>query len=140
MKYRLQINNRISEISRLEDLMQELENRNNLTERLLHEVNLIIEELVSNTILYGYPVEEENKHHIDIEIIVSRKSLRIHISDDAFPFNPLESGLKESNKAKEISEVNVGGLGLGLVGYYSDEIKYAYLQNRNHIWIVKYFT
>lgn len=138
MKLTLQINNRIDEISRLEALVTELARERPLDKEFLNEVNLVLEELISNTILHGYPPDELGSHTIKIELILEEEALKIHITDDARRFNPLTKEPIRKKEAGKLQDMELGGLGLRLVHHFSDKIDYAYRENRNHLWIVKY--
>src|SRR5262245_33798278 len=50
--------------------------------------NLVIEELVTNSIKYGY--EDAGEHDVEIKVQLSAKELAVTVTDDGNPFNPLE--------------------------------------------------
>lgn len=87
---------------------------------ILYLSRLVIEELVSNTIKYGY--DDQAVHEIRIDARVEEGTMIIEISDDGHPFNPLEA--PEPAVHLPVNERPVGGLGLHLVRSMGDSVEY----------------
>jgi anti-sigma regulatory factor (Ser/Thr protein kinase) len=88
--------------------------------------NLAIEELVTNSVKYGYADTDE--HLIDVEMRVADGRLVVHVIDDGRAFNPLEAPAPDLSQP--IDERPVGGLGLHLLRTLSDTMTY---ERRNHL-------
>ena len=97
-------------------------------------IGLCLEEILINTIRYGYPKERTGKIHIALH--ASREALHLEITDDAVPFNPLEASA--SNAQTPLAERPIGGLGIPLLHHFCDEIRYAHLAQGNRITLKKY--
>ena len=60
-----------------------------LAEEITFEVNLAVDELITNTISYGYDDDEE--HRIEVLLRLAGGALLIEISDDGRAFDPLQA-------------------------------------------------
>lgn len=93
-------------------------------------VNLVLEELFTNTVRHGYRGE------CDAPIWVSLSSgpgmLRVTYEDSAPPFNPWV-GLPEFAPDATLRSRKIGGLGVLLTRKLASSRDYAYLYGRNRI-------
>jgi serine/threonine-protein kinase RsbW len=94
---------------------------------------IILEELFTNAIRYGYP---EGATHRSIKLALAAPPGRIEIefSDDGGPFNPLAYELPESDRP--FAERG-GGEGLRIVRSLVDEARYRREGERNHLALVR---
>lgn len=95
----------------------------------LRKVKLVIEELLTNTIKYGYKDSKEGI--IELKIIPNRKSLRIEVIDDGNPFDP--TLIREHTVANSIADLKIGGLGLIIVRKSCSRMKYKRCGNKNFL-------
>lgn len=116
----IQIQNRVEEIRGLEDSLRRFFADNDLVEDELATIHLVLEELVSNVISYGY--DDDRPHTIVIRVDLRDQDLRIEVEDDGRAFNPLEQPIPEL--ADTLEEHRVGGLGLLLVRKLTDQLSY----------------
>ena len=96
-----------------------------------HDINrteLVLEELLSNTIKYGY--RDNQEHLIHLHITVWPQKLDITIRDDASPFDPRTETNTNTNAPLETRKI--GGLGLLLVNKFTDDIDYHATPTSNH--------
>ena len=99
----------------------------------LLELTLVIEELIVNTITYGYPVET-NKANIELRLTYfSDKTVKVVIIDDGIPFNILKVEKPDINLS--LLERPNGGLGILFVKSKTDMISYK-RKNGNNILIL----
>jgi anti-sigma regulatory factor (Ser/Thr protein kinase) len=96
-------------------------------------INLVIEEAVSNIIFYAF--NDNNKHEIRISISLNDKMLTIKITDSGMPFNPLLQQQPDISLPAE--ERPVGGLGIFLMSQIMDEINYTRQKNQNILTLQK---
>lgn len=96
-------------------------------------VSLVIEELVTNCIKYGY--DDEGEHVIDIVLSLGDRMLTMVVADDGHAFNPLEAPRPDLSAA--IEDRPIGGLGLHLLRELSDEARYERRDGRNRLTLVK---
>jgi anti-sigma regulatory factor (Ser/Thr protein kinase) len=127
------IENQIGELSTLAEKIDELAMEWNLSQTLAMNINLVIEEAVSNIIFYAY--NDQSKHEIRITISLENGRLTIKITDDGIPFNPLAQEQPDINLPAE--ERPVGGLGIFLISQIMDEMKYDRNKNENILTLIK---
>ena len=130
---RFVIENQIGELSSLADKIDELAEEWELSPALAMNMNLVIEEAVSNIIFYAF--NDDNKHEIRISISLENSSLTIKIIDDGIPFNPLAQ--QQPNITLPAEERPVGGLGIFLISQIMDEMNYARQKNQNILTLIK---
>ena len=98
-----------------------------------YAVNLSIDEILTNTISYGY--DDDAEHRIDLTFRVEGESLVVTIVDDGRPFD--SSTEREPDFDATIEERALGGLGLFLVQQMMDEMTYERSDDRNVITLRK---
>ena len=131
MEATIRIANRLPELSTLEEKLTALLESGGASQEFIDDVILIAEELVTNTVSYGY--EDEDEHHIEIEVSHSAGGWRFRFRDDAGAFNPLEAPPPDL----EASERPIGGLGIHLVKELSDLVSYERSEGCNIITVEK---
>ncbi|MDP8298545.1 MAG: SpoIIE family protein phosphatase [Candidatus Tantalella remota] len=128
-----QIKNEIPQIRVLANFMEEFGKKNGIPDDLMNDVNLSLEELIHNTISYGY--EDGSLHFIDVRIRLKDKELLLEIVDDAKAFNPLETPKPDVNKPLE--DRTVGGLGIFIVRNIMDKVEYKRKKDKNILILKK---
>ena len=127
------IENQIGELSTLAEQIDDLAAQWDLAQAMAMNINLVVEEAVSNIIFYAY--NNNYKHKIKISISLENKLLTIKITDDGIPFNPLEQQQPDINLPAE--ERPVGGLGIFLISHMMDELNYIRKGNQNILTLHK---
>ncbi|MFW5705452.1 MAG: ATP-binding SpoIIE family protein phosphatase, partial [Bacteroidota bacterium] len=117
----LDIKSRIAEIARVEAFTEVLADEWNIGMADMHKINLVLEEVVSNIINYGY--EDTSEHRIHITASFDTHTVRITVNDDARAFNPLEHEDPETENVP-LEEREVGGLGIFFVKKMMDRVSY----------------
>jgi serine/threonine-protein kinase RsbW len=123
MTYRYQ--NTVAEFD-FETMNQEVEAfcaQNAVPGNKLFSIQLIIEELVTNIIKYG------NGEMITIELNIKAEGLKLVITDNSAPYNPLEATAPDIGLAAE--DRSIGGLGLFLVGKMVKALNYEHQDGFN---------
>ena len=93
------------------------------------QVSLIVEEIFVNIVKYS------KTDFIKVNVEFKKPTLTMEFIDNGIEFNPL---LKENPQLpKNIDEAEIGGLGIMLTKEISDELNYKYVNNENHLKIVK---
>ncbi|MXW41918.1 MAG: ATP-binding protein [Acidimicrobiia bacterium] len=96
---------------------------------LTMRANLILEELVLNTLTYG---SVGGLTGIDIELQFQDNKLSVQIIDDGAEFNPLvDAPIPDTNLP--LQDRAIGGLGVFLVKTMSQDLAYKRENNRNHL-------
>ena len=93
------------------------------------KIELVLDELMNNTIDYGYPDGGAGEIRVAIERLPGR--VTIDYADDARLFDPF--ALPEPDVTLGIDERKPGGLGVHLVRKLMSESAYTVERERNHI-------
>ena len=100
---------------------------NSLSGEVTHDIHLVLEEVFSNIVFYGFCDQDE--HQIFISLSLRNNTLVLEINDDGIPFNPLKS--EAFNPKIPLEERETGGMGIHIVRELVDEIEYYRKQNKN---------
>ena len=123
------LKNKSSEIVRLADFVVLFGSENSLSDAIVNRVNMCLEELVTNIIKYG--CDNDAQHEIEILFEIEDDKLKVKVTDDAKPFDPLLLPTPDVNKPLE--ERPVGGLGIYLVKNVMDSVEYKREEGKNII-------
>ena len=96
-------------------------------------INLALEEIVSNVMLYAYP--EGQSGRVLIEAERSNSQIVFVVSDSGKPFDPTKQADADITLSAE--ERQIGGLGIYLVRQIMDEIHYQRIDNKNILTLIK---
>ena len=78
--------NKIDELAVLSAKIEDLAERWEIPLPVSMNINLVLEEAISNIIFYAYNDSEE--HQIKVDITINGKDLVLKIEDDGIPFDP----------------------------------------------------
>ena len=102
-------------------------------QHVAYAVNLAIDEILTNTISYGY--EDDERHQIEIIVRLEEQSLVVVIVDDSMPF---DLGLApERDLDLSLEDTALGGLGLYLVHQMMDSVDYRREEGCNVVTLIK---
>lgn len=109
---------------------------NGVPEAVQNVLAIVMEEILTNTMKYGYA--EDRPGEVAIEAAISAASITLTIADDADPFDPLQA---QAPKLKvPIDKRDIGGLGLHLVRSLTDSLSYAHIDGRNVLTVTKRYS
>lgn len=114
--------------------VEEFAQANQLPAQIAFQINLCLEELITNTISYGYP--EGGEHEIMVDMVLQEEMLIITIHDDGLAFNPLAHAEPDLNM--NIADRPIGGLGIHLVRKMMDAIEYRHQAGKNVLVMKKW--
>ena len=97
-----------------------------------YAVRLVLDELVSNVINYGYDDQAEHQIGLTIE---TGDPFAVTITDDARAFNPLEDAPAPVLEGP-VEDRPIGGLGLHILKQMGMKMDYRRDQNRNVLRVV----
>jgi anti-sigma regulatory factor (Ser/Thr protein kinase) len=123
-------------LSELEKLGKELAGaavKWQLPRRAVIEINLVLEELFTNTVSYGF--DDDPKHKVSITMDHDIDSVRITMSDDGNQFDPTVP--EDPALDRPLEERDIGGLGIFLVRQYVDDLTYKREGDRNIVMLTK---
>lgn len=127
------ISNRIGELTVLTGITEDLVHKWQLPDSLAMNLNLVMEEALSNIIYYAY--NDSAEHKIRISISLGRQGLTIRIKDDGIPFDP--SSHLQPDISLPAMDRPVGGLGIFLISKFMDTVHYSRKNNLNILTITK---
>lgn len=126
MKIQFQLRNQLTELCSLHERLKELETTWHFPKRVCLEINLILDELVTNIINYG---DRDNDASIDVTIKKTEDKLTIQVTDDGPPFDPTKCTAPDTTTKLAVRQC--GGLGIHLVRKFSDSCSYNRIENQN---------
>ena len=129
----LELRNSLSELDTLGQSLQQFGEELGLSNKVLFQICLAMEEIVSNIISYGYT--DDAVHWIKIAILHEQGILIIRLEDDGIPFNPLWA--QEPDCECPVEERKVGNLGIHLCKKVMDEMIYERCGNKNILTLKK---
>ena len=106
--------------------------RHGLAEEIAFEVNLAVDELVTNMI--GY--DDNGEHRIELVLRLEGGALTIEITDDGRAFDPLQAPAPDPGAS--LQDRAVGGLGIYLVHKTMDTLAYRRQDGRNVVTLTKH--
>jgi phosphoserine phosphatase RsbU/P len=130
----IKLNNRLSEFDRLSQTLSEFGRQHGLGPNIVHDLNLTLEEIITNIISYGYT--DSREHEIKVRLTVQPGEVKAEVEDDGQFFNPLEA--PEPDTAKSLQERTIGGLGIHLVRKLMDGLEYQRQEGKNLLAMKKH--
>lgn len=92
-----------------------------------HRLTLVLEELLTNVIAYGY--DDDAEHKINAKVSLEDGMLTAVFEDDGRPFNPYEA--QKPAMTGPLEKRSVGGLGIHLILTIMDSVEYERIGDRN---------
>jgi serine/threonine-protein kinase RsbW len=132
-KDRLVIGNTIAEMVKVIEFVEKFGAAHGIPQAAINDLNVCLDELLNNTISYGY--DDQAPHSIAIDLTLAAGLLTADIKDDGKPFDPRKSTPKPSRGT--IQSRAVGGLGLHFVKTLMDEVGYMRMGRNNVVRLVK---
>lgn len=132
-KKEISIKNQLTQLEVLVNELEILSEEWELPMSISLNLNLVLEELITNTIFYGY--EDQNEHLIKIEMSFENQVITLKIEDDGKEFNPLL--MAEPNIELSVQDREIGGLGIHFVRKLMDEVSYSRMNNKNILTLTK---
>ena len=105
-----------------------------LAAQLAYAVNLAIEEILTNTISYGY--DDDDPHRIELILRLEPGALVVVTVDDSRAFDPSQVE-PAPDLQSSLEERAPGGLGLFLVQQMMDEVEYQRRDGCNVVMLTK---
>lgn len=125
--------NRQPEIARLQDELEKFATHHQLPKRAWHEVQLALEEQLTNVVRYAY--SDDREHRIKVRVTFRPPELRIEVEDDGCPFNPLQHPTPDLSQP--IEQRPIGGLGIHMIRNTLDKVDYRRENERNILTMIK---
>jgi len=126
---RLRISNQRVELARVKEGVDQFAAAHGLPPTVLADLQVSLDEILSNIISYGYA--DTATHEIVIQLAIADGVLHAVIEDDGAPFNPLTAPLPDTGA--DLSKRAIGGLGIRFIRALNDEVRYERAGNRNRL-------
>ncbi len=123
----LVLKNNRSEIHKIETVLRKFAKEHDISEEVLLDVNLALEEIFINIISYAY--DDDNEHNITVNIVMENEQLIAKIADEGKPFNLLDRPSPDIEKP--IEERPNSGMGVLLVKELMDNVEYTRINGKN---------
>lgn len=120
MHKHLTIDNRLDQLQRVASFVEEICEEVGLGADLVFNLNLVLEEAVTNVIMYAYT--DESLHSIKITAIAGNGVLTLTVEDDGMAFDPTQ--VPDADVTLSAEERPIGGLGIFLIRKIMDEVAY----------------
>ena len=127
MRKELRIKNQVSELEKVAQFVEEIGEELGLNMELQMNLNLVMEEMVSNVIFYAYPEGED----AEIELLAKSdgKELTFVLSDQGKEFDP--TAKEDANPDINPADREIGGMGIFIVKNIMNKVTYQRLEGRN---------
>lgn len=129
----IEIENKIENLEKVAEFLTKFGKENNLNQKSVFELNLILDEAITNVIQYGF--EDDHIHNIEIKIQRNYNDIELQIIDDGKEFNPID--FKSADVETTLKDKPVGGLGIFFIKQKADNLIYKRISGRNILSITK---
>jgi anti-sigma regulatory factor (Ser/Thr protein kinase) len=133
MEHRIALRNNIEEINRLHTFIEEVGEMVALPMKTVMNLNLVLEEAVTNVILYAYPKEEHEYIHLTAK--EQEGKLIFILTDSGKAFDPTQA--PDADITLSADDRQIGGLGIFLIRKIMNEVKYERIEGKNVLTLEK---
>ena len=136
MRKEICIKNKVTELEKVAQFIEEIGEELGLSMELQMNLNLVMEEMVTNVIFYAYPQDEE----ADIELLAKSdgKELTFVLSDQGKEFDP--TAKEDNDLSVNPAERELGGMGIFIVKNIMNKVTYQRLEGKNLLTMTKGIT
>ena len=131
---RLTLKNDLSELSRIADEIESHGESRGWPTKWIMNLNLSLDELITNTVSYGY--QDTDEHEIHVTLTERTGSLVVLVEDDGVAFDPFTAAPAPDLEA-DVEDRPIGGLGVYFVKTLMDEVAYERVENCNRITLIQ---
>jgi serine/threonine-protein kinase RsbW len=128
------IRNDVADLAALTATMERVSAEHGMPEKSLFQLQVALDEIVSNVIKYAWP--EGGAHDIEICITARDDGLEVEIIDDGQMFDQRDAPKRD--KPLRGRRPQPGGVGVQMTKQLVDRIDYARIGNRNHTTLTKF--
>lgn len=133
MELTLALKNNIEEINRLHSFIEEVGETFALPMKTVMNLNLVLEEAVTNVIMYAYPKEEHEYIHLTAK--EQEGKLIFILTDSGKAFDPTQA--PDADITLSADDRQIGGLGIFLIRKIMNEVKYERIDGKNVLTLEK---
>lgn len=133
MRKEIIIKNQIGELEKVNRFIEEIGEELGLGMELQMNLNLVMEEMVSNIIFYAYP--EGKPEDIELTAESNGKELTFILSDSGVEFDP--TAKEDANPDVSPLDRDIGGMGIFIVKNLMNKVTYQRLEGKNLLTMKK---
>jgi anti-sigma regulatory factor (Ser/Thr protein kinase) len=133
-QYSFKLKNDISELKILCQHLNHFGQVSGLSDALISEINICLDELFTNIVLYGF--KDDLEHTIRFRMNLNGNALILDIEDSGIPFNPLIK--REPELPVDVIKAKIGGLGIHIVKNLMDDMWYERKRGKNRLTLKKF--
>ena len=127
-KTQIVIGNSIADMAKVADLVDRFGAEHAIPQRAVDSLNVCLDELLNNTISYGY--QDDKPHDITVELSLIDAVLSAEVRDDGAAFDPTQADAPAFDG-------RIGGLGIHFVRSLMDQVDYARVGDWNVVKVSK---
>ena len=132
----IKLKNHPDELDKIKAAVSKMSATTDCTQRNSKEINLILEELFTNVLKYGF--DDDKEHDINLSLSCDESVLLIRIEDDGKPFDFTATATPDTKCP--IEKRYVGGLGIHFIKHFIDDFKYYRKKGKNIVVLRKNIT
>ncbi len=132
-KFEIILTNGLPDIEKLASALDHFFNQQGLDAQVKNQVNLVLEELYTNTVNYGFAGVADG--HVEISILHMENHLEIVYQDNGIAYDPLQED--DPELTLNIEDRPIGGLGVFFVKTLTDHVEYARKDRFNVLKMMK---
>jgi serine/threonine-protein kinase RsbW len=129
----LRIRNKMEEMPAVVSMVERFGVEHGISDVAINEINLALDEILSNIISYGYPQGEAGAIMVRLRYRPGQVMAEIH--DNGISFDPLRAA--PPDLAATVKDRKVGGLGIAFVRELMDEVAYSRVAQENQLVLTK---
>ncbi len=129
----VRITNQRDQVDTVRKFFDDYSKENKLTEKTVHDIQMALDELLTNIVNYGY--EDSDEHKIDVRFGINDDAVRVEIIDDSKPYNILEQ--ESPDISLSVEDKPIGGLGIFLIKKLMSNVDYYTKEGKNHLVMTK---
>jgi serine/threonine-protein kinase RsbW len=130
---RFETPNRIEESAALAQELEAFGLSHGVPLSVINDLNVVLDEIVTNVISYGYADGAE--HVIVIDVDVADGAVVVEVVDDGVAFDPVAEPAPDLRGS--LRERRIGGLGIQFVKHLTDSCSYCRVDGKNHLRIMR---
>ena len=100
-------------------------------ERRIFQAELVFEELVTNTVKYGFSTP--GPHQLKVRVELQPATIALTFEDDGHPFDP--TACISPDRPDSIENARIGGLGIMLIRKVASRLHYERVGSRNVVQV-----
>ncbi|MEX2181450.1 MAG: anti-sigma factor antagonist [Gemmatimonadaceae bacterium] len=131
--FRMSIGRDPGEVAKVNATFADFTDAHALPAAIRRSMNVVLDELLANTVTYGLAEREDGEVTIDVDLQSDR--LTVTLTDNGKPFDPV--GRAAPDTKLSLVERPIGGLGIHLVRRLVDEVSYHRRGDSNVVVLVK---